>query len=152
MSKIGKVEWLILYIITGLVDLIQIIIDLTGIGIAISEVGDKFFGVLLVCYFQIRGVSLFKYPSRIISLLGIAGLETITGGIAPAWIADIWYIHRSVKHEEKIFKAQQEETEQYAIATNLPLNQNGVRNPQPPVINSPDKPMNRSGIRQPRRN
>ena len=147
MSKIGKVEWLIIYIVAIIIDIIQIFFP------GLDLLADVAIGFTFFFYFKLRGVDLIKHPTRLISLLGFTALaETLSVGIAPAWIVDIWYIHKNVRNDDKIFKAQQEETEQYAIATTLPLNQNGVRNPQPPIINSSDKPMNRSGIRQPRRN
>lgn len=152
MSKIGKAEWIILYIISGFVDIVQIIISFTGIGIVVSEIGDKIFGVLLFTYFQIRGVSLIKHPTRLLSLLGVAGLETISGGIAPAWIVDIWYIHSTVKHEERAYRDQQKNNSQFIDLTNKPLNQNGFRNAESNKQEDGSTPLNQDGIRRPRSN
>lgn len=148
----GKIEWVMLYIISGFVDIIQIIISFTGIGIVVSEIGDKIFGVLLFIYFQIRGVSLIKHPTRLLSLLGVAGLETVTGGIAPAWIVDIWYIHSTVRHEERIYNDQQNDNFRFTNTENRPLNQNGVRNTESNNPENEEVPLNQNGIRQPRRN
>jgi hypothetical protein len=108
MSKIGKAEWILLYIVTIIIDLIQYIIDLTiyptgvgtGIGVAINMVLDPIIGALLVFYFKIRGISLTKRIGRLVSILGVTGLGTLTGGILSFWILDIWYIHRDVRKEE----------------------------------------------------
>ena len=146
MSKIGKFEWLVLYAITGIIDLIQVVISLTGIGIAVNEIADPIIGIILLGYFEIRGVSLITKPARLISLLGILGLETFTGGIAPAWIVDIWYIHSSVKREDQA----KEESMVNLFQNNIrnPVYQNGTR---PPRIDTPkNKPLNVDGVRPPK--
>ena len=107
MSKISKGEWILLYIISIIIDLIQFIIDFTGVGITVNMILDPIIGALLILYFKIRGVSLTKRISRLVSILGVTSLGIITGGIASFWIVDIWYIHRDVRKEEKIQKDQE---------------------------------------------
>ena len=148
MSKIGKVEWIFVYIVALLVDIVQILIDLTGIGIAISEAADPFIGAGFLLYFQVRGVSLFRHPSRILSLLGVTGLEAVTGGLAPAWVADVWYIHRTVKSEEKNYKQNLMEEEAYSNPRK-PAYQDGMRMPSNANYNS-SGPANENGVRPPR--
>ncbi len=151
MSKISKGEWLFLYIIAGIIDLIQIVISLTGIGIAISAAADPIIGIILVGYFQIRGVSMIKHPSRLISLLGVAGLEFVTGSIAPAWIIDIWYINRTVKAEEAQSKAQFVDAEIYQNNVRRPLyNEDGVRLPQSNAGSTKNTSLNINGVRPPK--
>lgn len=150
MSKIGKVEWILLYAIAGLIDAIQIIITFTGVGIAVSELADPIIGIVLVLYFQIRGVSMIKHPSRLISLLGIEGLETFTGGIATAWFFEIWYIHKTVRKETAEYK--ESEAQQLLLQNNIrrPLyDANGVRQPRNEKIESITKSLNIDGIRPP---
>lgn len=148
MSKIGKVEWIFVYIIALILDIVQIIIDLFGVGIVINEIADPIIGVLFFAYFQFRGVSMIKHPSRILSLLGVAGLEEFTGGLAPAWVVDVWYIHRTVKQETAKVQAQKAEEEIYA-SPRRPAYQDGMRMPSNTNSNNTG-PANNDGIRPPR--
>lgn len=99
-SRIGKGEWLLVYIAAGFLDIAQILIDLTGIGIGFNAVADPFIGLIFAGYFQWRGVSMLYHPTRLLSLLGVTALEEVTGSMAPAWILDVWYIHRTVRIEQ----------------------------------------------------
>ena len=104
MSKIKNIEWVFLFVVMGALDAFQFLIDFTGIGAIINSFADPLIGVVLAGYFQLRGVSMIKHPTRLISLLCIVGLESITGGLAPAWIIDIWYIRHSVKRKKPNIK------------------------------------------------
>lgn len=148
MSKIGKVEWIFVYIIALILDIVQIIIDLFGVGVVINEIADPIIGVIFFAYFQFRGVSMIKYPSRILSLLGVAGLEEFTGGLAPAWVVDVWYIHRTVKKEDALAKANENQEEIYSNPRK-PAYQDGVRLPSNANYNS-SSPVNENGVRPPR--
>jgi hypothetical protein len=166
-SKISKGEWLGLYLITGIIDIIQIIIDFfPPIGESINEAADIVIGILLLAYFQLRGVSMFNKISRVASLLGVGVLEEMTGGLAPAWILDVWYIHRTVKQEEVESQAQAKQEEMLQSNMRQPLNVNGIRAPRSiqatnteqaddetaESIRSVDlKPLNMNGIRRPER-
>jgi hypothetical protein len=157
-SKIGKGEWVLLYVVTGIIDIAQFLIGFFGawlsafavglILIAINEAADPFIGGALVVYFQLRGVSLIKHPSRLLSLIGVAGLEEVTGGIAPAWIVDIWYIHRTVKQEDAEMAAQQAQEIAIQGDARQPMYQNGQRLPVS-QSDEPIKPANMDGIRAP---
>ncbi|MBU6426662.1 hypothetical protein KGQ27_00245 [Patescibacteria group bacterium] len=129
-SKIGKTEWWFLYGITGIIDIIQYVIDFTGIGEVINMIFDPACGALIGVYFQLRGVSMIKRPGRLISLVGVAGIGELTGGIASFWIVDIWYIQRSVKQEDAELQAQKEQEEMLSNTVQQPLYKDGVRQPQ----------------------
>lgn len=154
-SRIGKGEWIALYAVTGTIDLIQFVIDFTGIGEGINEAIDPFIGAVLAGYFQLRGVSMIQRISRLMSLLGVVGLEEVTFGVAPAWIVDVWYIHKTVRQE----KAEQEQGEAATLnMVNQPLNQGGRRGPAAenegvgPARNQDLHPsLNVDGVRQPTR-
>ncbi len=130
MSRIGKAEWILLYIAAGAVDAIQWLIDLTGIGIGFNEVADPFIGAFLGIYFQMRGVSMITRMSRLASLLGATALEEFSVSIAPAWIADVWYIHKSVRQEDAELAAEEQAQAQFKNHRIRPLNEDGVRAPQ----------------------
>ena len=155
-SKITKTGWKGLYIAFGIVDVVQIIIDFfPPEGETFNEIADPVIGGLLFAYFQTHGVSMLKYPSRLASLLGVAGLEELTGGIAPAWIIDIWYIKKTVMKEEA---AEQEAVAQAMMLVNennQPVNSDGVRAPKTENVNpeqneANSRPLYSGGIGRPR--
>ncbi|MCL5782260.1 MAG: hypothetical protein M1459_02790 [Patescibacteria group bacterium] len=130
-SKIGKGEWIMLYSASAGIDAFQFAIDFTGIGAAINAFADPVIGVLFLIYFQVRGVSMFSRLSRAASLLGVMGLEEITGGIAPAWIVDVWHIHRTVNKEDAEAEATKVAERQLANERYKPLyDESGIRQPR----------------------
>jgi len=128
-SKIGKGEWKLAYAVTGFIDIAQWVLDFFAVGLIINEFLDPAVGVILAAYFQLRGVSLISQPKRLISLLGSYLGEAFTDSIAPAWIVDIWYIHRTVKQEEAESAAQQEQEAVLESSVRQPLYKDGARSP-----------------------
>jgi len=129
-SKIKKTEWKVVYVITGIIDVFQILIDVFlteafGGPEVVNEFIDAGVGVGLFAYFHIRGVSMTKKPNRIISMLGMETLTDITGGLASFWILEVLYIHRTVRMEE----AQKKQEEALQFNVRQPANVNGVRQP-----------------------
>ncbi|MDE2040893.1 MAG: hypothetical protein KGI59_00700, partial [Patescibacteria group bacterium] len=97
MSKISTGEWVAVYCIAGIIDIVQwFLIPLVGA----DTIADPFIGILFALYFQLRGVSMTRRISRLVSLVGTTALEEFSFSIAPAWIVDVWYIHRSVRQED----------------------------------------------------
>ena len=134
-SKIGKKEWVALYVITGIIDIFQKLIDLFFTEFfaapeAVNEVIDVMVGVVMLIYFPIRGVSLLKHPSRIASILCMEVAEDVTGGWVGFWIFDIWYIHKNVKQEEAEERAREEEEMMLMAMGQQALNEDGVRAPE----------------------
>ena len=153
MSKIGKAGWFSLYAIAGLIDVGQILIDFTGIGAGINELVDPFIGIGFGIWFQIKGVSMFQRPSRIISLLGVTALEELTFGVAPAWIADIWYIHQTVKNEESARQKAEAEQKFKQSNTSRRYVENGVgrvRNEEAELDQSQEESYYIDGVGRPR--
>jgi hypothetical protein len=143
----GSFEWKMVFIMTGLTDLAQWGIDFIPVyGEVVNEVSDPCLGVILGLYFQLRGISMVKRPSRLISLIGSDLAEQLSADVAPAWIIDAWYIHKTVADEWAMEQASLAETEE--DQENQPLNRmvNGQSMRQPPVI---QKPLNQSGVRPP---
>lgn len=130
-SKIGKGEWIMLYSVSAGIDAFQFAIDFTGIGAVINAFADPVIGALFLVYFQVRGVSMFSRLSRAASLIGVLGIEEITGGIAPAWILDVWYIHRSVHKEDAEAEAAKAVERQLANERYKPFyDEGGIRQPR----------------------
>jgi hypothetical protein len=148
-SKIGKGEWKMLYVGTGFLDLVQIILDFFAIGVAANPIIDFVFGFVLLGYFQIRGVNMLTKPSRVLSILGFEILDDITGGLAPAWIIDVWYIKRSVDQENA--NNQTAITQQQFLNSHKkqPLYSNGSRQPTPTLRNANLGPRYSDGMRAP---
>lgn len=150
MSKLGKLDWLFLYALTGLVDIVQVIATLTGVGIVISGALEVIMPIFLISYLQIRGFSILKHPSVIVSLFGVVGLGVITGGIAPAWIVDIWWIQKIDKTIKDGYTEQQEQEQLFSNNIRQPLyGPDGVRRPQIQKTTVPPK-LNTGGIRPPK--
>ena len=126
MSRIGKGEWILLYIVAGIIDISQWILDATIYGAAVNEVINPIIGAALAVYFQLRGVSMIKHISRFLSLVGGTALEELSASIAPAWIIDVWYIHKTVRQEETQVQAAKAEAEFTEAAAIQPLYANGV--------------------------
>ncbi len=151
MSKLGKFDWIFLYALAAIVDIGQFIIDLTGVGIFISEAAEPIMGVFLIIYLHFRKFPVLQKPSIFLSLLGVAGLEVITGGIAPAWIVDIWWIQRADKKDKAFNREQQNQEELFSNIVRQPLyDSNGVRRPQ--IQNKKPVPpkLNIAGVRPPK--
>ena len=129
-SRIGKTGWIMTYALAGGIDLLQWLLDLTGIGAGVNEVADPFIGIFFIAYFQLRGVSMLSRAGRLASLLGATALEEFSFSIAPAWIADVWYIHQSVRQEDSQEEAAAQNQARMTIQNSRPLNVEGMRAPQ----------------------
>lgn len=106
------------------------------------------FIMVLVFQFIIKA-SIITKPARLASIAGALGLGAITGGIAPFWIVDVWYIHRSVKIEDAEYQAQNAEQELLSNNVRQTLYRDGVRQPQKQQAQD-ESPRNVDGIRAPR--
>lgn len=143
--------WILLYALTGLVDLIQILIDFTGIGIIVSEALEVAMPVILIAIFQFwMKISLVSHPSRLLSIIGVAGLDGITGGIAPFWIFDVWYLQRSVRREYAEIKVAEDQEEFLNQNIIQPLYKDGRRNPAASLEERQPQPQVMDGIRAPK--
>lgn len=151
MSKLGKLDWIFLYALTGFVDIVQAIITFTGVGIIINEAIEPIMAIFLAGYLQIRGFSILKHPSVIVSLFGVVGIGAITGGIAPAWFVDVWWIQKSDMADKAGYAMQQEQNALFQNNIRKPLyDSDGVRRPQNQnQLSNPPK-LNTNGIRPPK--
>jgi hypothetical protein len=131
-SRIGKGEWTALYVIFGTLDVVEFGTDLflsefLGAPEATWEVLDRIVGVFFVAYLQARGVSILTNFKRLMSLVGQQGLEALTGGGAPAWVIEVWYLHRDVRREAAMLAAEEEQQQQLLVNATVPLYVDGVR-------------------------
>ncbi len=154
MSQIGSrskgVGWYIMYAFTLFIDLLQIFLTPTGIGIVLNEYIEAAMPFIMVFVFQfLIKASIITKPARLASIAGALGLGAITGGIAPFWIVDVWYIHRSVKKEDAEYQSQNSEQERLSNNVRQALYQDGVRQPQRQQPQN-ETPRNVDGIRAPR--
>jgi uncharacterized membrane protein len=143
-------KWIILYVFTGLVDLFQIIATLTGVGIFVSEAIEGAMPFFLIGTFQfLFKISMITHPTRLLSIIGATGLDAITGGIAPFWIVDVWYVQSTVKKEDATANAQQEQEELLQNNIRRPLYEDGARQPQARPSESTSQAVNIDGVRPP---
>lgn len=146
------VGWIIMYLFTGVVDLVQIFVSATGFGIALSEGIELAMPFILIFVFQfIIKASVITKPDRLGSIAGALGLGALTGGIAPFWIVDVWYIHRSVKKEDAKYNRQEQKQQLLANNIRQTLYKDGVRQPQRPEQDEDNDsgPRYKEGIRIP---
>lgn len=140
----GSFEWKVLYAVTGIIDIIQWVVDcVIGAGELANEIASPIIGSLIGLYFQLRGVSMVKRISRLISLIGGYVAEATTLSVAPAWIVDVWLIHNTVKDEWA--KEQEGIEEDEEEQENQPANRlvGGKMMRVPPRL----QPSNEDGVR-----
>jgi len=158
-------KWWFFFGFTGAIDVLQILIDLTGIGVILSEIIEIAMPFILIPAFQFSGISLISRPTRILSMGGALGLDAITGGAAPFWILDIWYIYMDVKKEDAEYLEQQKQEQMTQMADFEAYNVEGVRAPRMELQQNGDTstsssarnariinvPFNYNGARAPRK-
>jgi hypothetical protein len=154
-SKIGKKEWTALFIVMGIIDFIQfaiielILVWFFGLGAAINEVLDPIVGASFAGYLLLRRVSPVTYWKSYASIIGMAGLEEITGGVAQLWILDVWYIKKNVQQIEGAVDDQKQAQTMRADANRQPTNAGGRREPPARIPTSNRiQPLNTDGIRR----
>jgi hypothetical protein len=146
-QKNKTIRWFILYAFTGIIDLVQIIIDFTGVGILVSEILEFVTGPILLGLFILFRIPIFTKPRRVASILGVFVGDAVTGGFAPFWILDVLYVHWDVKRES--FGSDSVVGKMSNISKPISLNHNGVRLPsrQPPPLNSGGMRMPNGGLK-----
>lgn len=130
------IRWIVLFVVTGVVDIAQILLDLTGVGVAVSE------AIEIAMPFVMAGILLIFKILNVQTGISVAiavVTDAITGGFAPFWIGDAWYVYRKVRKQE----AAQANTDD-ANAQSGPLNRAGVRSPA-----GQRAPLNANGVRSP---
>jgi hypothetical protein len=149
--KIGLVEWIILIILTIMLDVVQVILDLFIIGIVLNRIIDLIVGFCLPLYFWFRGVSM-KSGKNWAAFLGAFGLEEIgLGGDdgLPLWTAEVGVVWLTVTADKIIQRIKLKHPLFAKVmdinkTLNTPLNKDGVRLPQTRTA-----PLNQSGMRLP---
>ena len=107
MSKIGTGHWIVLFVIVGIIDVVQFFVLegllalLLGIGPIVNEVLDPIVGLILGAYLHIKGVNMLVHPKRLLWLIGTEATAAITGGAVQAWVIALYFIYRDVKREDR---------------------------------------------------
>ncbi|MEK7641995.1 MAG: hypothetical protein AAB365_03325 [Patescibacteria group bacterium] len=146
--KKKTIQWAILYIVAGVVDIVQILITFTGVGVIISELLELITGPVLLGLLLLFRIPIFNKPTRLISLMAFALGDAVTGGIAPFWTFDVWYIYNDVKKEEAQIQAQQQQKSLLSNSIRSPRNVGGVRQPAGSSATAALR-VNKGGVRPP---
>ena len=123
------VAWIVLFTLTGFVDLAQFLIDLTGIGIGVSEATEFAMPAVVIGLLVLFKIPIFSKVNRLASIMGVDLGDALTGGLAPFWILDIWYLWWDVRREDQALIAASQEAEFQDSEMSGPLNEGGFRRP-----------------------
>ncbi|MDB5259669.1 MAG: hypothetical protein JWO73_877 [Candidatus Taylorbacteria bacterium] len=109
-----KKTWMVLFAVAGIIDAVEFLTDLLlteffAIPEAVWEIADRIFGILLIAFLEYKNVDVIKNFKRLASMIGVQGAEALTGGAAPAWIVDVWYIYKDVMREEAEAEAERQQ-------------------------------------------
>lgn len=137
-----KKGWAMLYVLTGAIDAVQIVIDLVfpPLGEIANEILDPVIGILLGLYFWKKGIlDIVAGSSFFVAILAKEG----TLGAAPAWVAVTGIVHFNYTRQQ----IQQKVLAPIGKVLPGPLNQLGTRLP-----GGLSAPLNSGGVRAPVRN
>jgi hypothetical protein len=161
MQSSSRINWTLLYILAGATDFIQLMItvlaaplSVVGIGefmVAANEAADPVIGIIIIAWLQLHGIPILTNFKRLLSLVGAGAIEEATGGAAPFWILDIWYIHSDYKSEEAVMAAQQSQEQLLANNVRQTYYEDGVGKPRSESANQ-NQPLNSGGIGRARGN
>ncbi|MEN9912662.1 MAG: hypothetical protein RLY66_70 [Candidatus Parcubacteria bacterium] len=140
---------IVLFGFSAIVDFAQVLITFTGVGIVVSEAIEIAMPFALFALFTIFKISIINKPRRVASMLAVGFGDALTGGVAPFWVFDVYYIFRDVAREDALINSEREQSEALANTTMQPLYQNGVRQPQSQPNERPQNKLNKNGIRAP---
>jgi|GEM_PF-3304600 len=124
--RIGEgTKWMLLALFVC-IDLLQIALNLFGIGIIANKLIDILVAFFLIIYLNIKGVAIFSDPRILLSIGATFTAEFMPipfVDAAPFWTLDIWYITRTVQKEdsqriadaETAIAAEEERLEQQKI-------------------------------------
>ena len=121
--------WIVLFSLTGFVDLAQFVIDLTGVGVAVSESTEVAMPAVVIGLLMLFKIPIFTKINRLASIVGVDIGDALTGGLAPFWILDIWYLWWDVRREDRTLLAQAKQEELQRSGMPRPLNEGDVRRP-----------------------
>jgi hypothetical protein len=149
-------EWIALIILTGLLDIVQVILDFFVIGVVLNRIIDIVVGILLPVYFWFRGVNMGDWKKLLTAFGGFALEEVGLGGDdgLPFWTLEVGVVWAFVVAEKKaasnplLSKAMGVMNKMGSVtnmATDMgPLNQAGKRLPS-----AIQQPLNQGGVRLP---
>jgi hypothetical protein len=125
--KKSRTRWPVLFVVSGTVDIVQIVIDFTGVGVVVSEILEGVTPFLLLGLFKVYKINILTNPKRLGSMFVSLTGDAITGGFAPFWILDVYYIYRDVQKTEAIEDAEQQQEMLLKGGIRQPLYKDGTR-------------------------
>jgi len=160
--KIKTAEWILLVILTIILDIIQVILTLFVIGVIVNRFIDVIVGFGLPAYFWMRGISATNWK-RLLAYAGCFGLEEVgLGGDdgLPFWTLEVIVVWLTVIADNKLaanpIAGKIMNAAQMANRIRQPLNQGETRLPTGQSGNATSvnthiapAPLNVSGARLP---
>lgn len=132
----SKQKWAAFYAAVVFIDILQIILDFFVVGVAINRAIDVVVAILLPFCLHLCGISMTD-PKKLLSVLGAGVLEMFPGVDAlPLWTLDLVVIHAMSKGKDVLKKVTPAAVQNVAKITSVankmrkPLNKNGVRLPR----------------------
>ncbi len=103
-SKIKTFEWIILFVIAIVIDLVQIGLDFFVVGLIANRIIDAVVLVLFNAYLWFRGVSLTDWKKILAQAVAFIGESVPVVDILPLWSLDVVVMWIMVVGEKKLAK------------------------------------------------
>jgi hypothetical protein len=131
MKVIGKGERGVVYGLAGLVDLVQLILDILVVTEIANHIIDIVFGILLAIYAVLRKILTVKKSLVLIAYFCAEQIPFVNA--VPFWTLDVRNLYSGVPKTKEELNAQKEiEPEWVTLPRNqkTPLNEGGSRQPR----------------------
>lgn len=129
MEDESGANWKLLFISSISIDLIQIVIGLTGIGIAFNEIINIIYAFIYGYYLKRKGINILT-AKKILRVASIFGIDEITLGFFPTWTLDTYLTFKSNKKSNNSKPPPPLRGVGNMRSANEPLNKNGIRLPR----------------------
>lgn len=133
-------KWFILYVISGFIDILQIILNLFAVGVVANRFIDAILGFGLPIYLHLNGIPMFETKNLLLYMSVFIGEEIPLVDTLPLWTFEVWRMHKNYLKDQLSknlpiatpiaqFVGNTTSTQQTPPRMPQPLNQEGVRQP-----------------------
>lgn len=103
-SRIGKIEWIVIFTAAITVDVVQIILDVFAVGVIINRIISIAFGAILNLYFLLRGVKMGNSKIIMAIITSIIGEVIPVVDALPLWTREVFVVWSTTNAEKVIAK------------------------------------------------